>query len=441
MGMANEIELDGARHDAYAALRLPEFRLFMAGNFLGVFGMQMQAAAIDWELYERTGTSLNLGLVGLVQFLPVVALAPFTGHFADHFNRKRIVMTALLVIMLSSLGLAWISASQGDPLLIYGCLFVGGVARAFQQPARASLLPTIVPAEHFSNAVTWNTGAFHLATVLGPLVGGRIIDLTSQLTNGTAAVDYLIYAGALVGYIALLSQIQSRPAASVVIRSKASDFAAGFQFMWRNKIVLGAISLDLMAVLFGGSMAMLPAYAKTILDVGPTQLGCLQAAPAMGAFIMSMLLAHRPPFERAGRALLWGVAGFGVATILFGLSHWFLLSLFLLFLTGVFDNISVVIRHTLVQMLTPNALRGRVSAVNGLFIGASNELGRFESGIVAWLFENRFQSISGETFSVVSGGFGTLAVVTLTAIMWPQLRRYGRLGSEPVPYEKAHATE
>src|SRR5262245_33660819 len=256
----------------------------MAGNFLGVFGMQMQAAAIDWELYERTGSNLTLGIVGLVQLFPVIALAPFTGHLADRFNRKRIMMTALSVILLASLGLAWTSARHGDIALVFGCLFVGGVARAFQQPARASLLPTIVPAEHFSNAVTWNTGAFHLATVLGPLVGGRIIDLTSQWANGSAAVDYLIYAGALVGYMALLSQIQSRPAASVATRSKASDFAAGFKFMWRNKIVLGAISLDLMAVLFGGSMAMLPAYAKTILDVGPTQLGCLQAAPASGAF-------------------------------------------------------------------------------------------------------------------------------------------------------------
>jgi MFS family permease len=398
--------------------------------------MQMQAAAIDWELYERTGSNLNLGLVGLVQFLPVVALAPFTGHVADRFDRKRIVMTALSVILLSSLGLAWISARSGNPSLIYGCLFLGGVARAFQQPARASLLPTIVPAQHFSNAVTWNTGAFHLAMVLGPLAGGRLIDLAD-----TAAFDYLIYAMAALGYIALLSPISSQPVAARTARSSVSELAAGFQFMWRNKIVLGAITLDLLAVLFGGSMAMLPAYAKKILYVGPTQLGCLQAAPAVGAFVMSMLLAHRPPFQNAGRALLWGVAGFGTATILFGLSHSYTLSLGLLFLTGMFDNVSVVIRHTLVQMLTPNELRGRVSAVNGLFIGASNELGRFESGIVAHLFDGRIARISGETVSVVSGGFGTLLVVAMTALTWPQLRQYGRLGSEPVPVEKRNANE
>jgi MFS family permease len=434
--MANEVEEIDVGHDAYAALRIRDFRLFMAGNFLGVFGMQMQAAAIDWELYERTGSSLNLGLIGLVQFLPVIALAPFTGHVADRFNRKRIVITALSVIMLSTLGLAWISARHGNPLLIYGCLFVGGVARAFQQPARASLLPTIVPFQYFSNAVTWNTGAFHLATVLGPLIGGRIIDLA-----GTAAFDYLIYATAVAGYIALLSRISVEPPAASNTTHSIREFAAGFEFMWRNKIVLGAITLDLLAVLFGGSMAMLPAYAKKVLDVGPTQLGCLQAAPAVGAFVMSMLLAHRPPFQNSGRALLWGVAGFGIATICFGLSRWYLLSLALLFLTGVFDNISVVIRHTLVQMLTPNELRGRVSAVNGLFIGASNELGRFESGIAAHFFEGRISRVSGETASVVSGGLGTLFVVALTAWAWPQLRKYGRLGSEPESVTKQNAPQ
>jgi MFS family permease len=424
--MSSDVEPLNTRHDAYAALRIRDFRLFMAGNFLGVFGMQMQAAAIDWELFERTESNLTLGLVGLVQLFPVIGLAPFTGHLADRFNRKRIVMTALSVILLASLGLAWISARRGDLALVFACLFVAGVARAFQQPARASLLPTIVPAEYFGNAVTWNTGAFHLAAVLGPLVGGRLIDLT-----GSAAIDYLIYATAVLGYIGLLSQICSQPPAARNTKPSASEFAAGFQYMWRNKIVLGAITLDLLAVLFGGSMAMLPAYAKKILVVGPTQLGCLQAAPAVGAFVMSMLLAHRPPFERAGRALLGGVTGFGIATIFFGFSRWYFLSLFLLLLTGVFDNISVVIRHTLVQMLTPNELRGRVSAVNGLFINSSNELGRFESGMVAHLFEGRFSGISGEKASVVSGGFGTLLVVALTALMWPQLRHYGRLGSEP----------
>src|SRR5262245_29175412 len=189
----------------------------MAGNFLGVFGMQMQAAAIDWELYERTGSNLTLGIVGLVQLFPVIALAPFTGHLADRFNRKRIMMTALSVILLASLGLAWTSARHGDIALVFGCLFVGGVARAFEQPARASLLPTIVPSEYFSNAVTWNTGAFHLATVLGPLVGGRLIDLTKG-----AAIDYAIYASTLLGYLGLLSQVRSRSPAVTNSKSNAA---------------------------------------------------------------------------------------------------------------------------------------------------------------------------------------------------------------------------
>lgn len=418
--MANESDLNLTPHDPYAALRVPDFRLFMAGNFLGVFGMQMQAAAIDWEMYERTGSNLRVGLVGLVQFLPVILLAPITGHIADRFDRRRIVMSALTVISLVSMSLAWISASHADPLFVYGCLFVSGIARAFQQPARASFLPQIVPAEHFSNAVSWNTGAFHLATVLGPSIGGVLIDLT-----GGAAVDYVLYAGSALGYVFMLSQIRTRPAVTPPTGTTFRDFSAGFAYLWKNQVIFGAITLDLLAVLFGGATALLPAYAKH-LGVGATQLGLMQAAAPFGAFVVSILLAHRPPFDRAGRALLMGVAAFGVAIILFGLSSYFWLSLGLLVLTGAFDNVSVVIRHTLVQLLTPNELRGRVSAVNGLFIGASNELGRFESGTVAHLFGPTI----GPMVSVVSGGVGTLLVVLFVGLTWPQLRRYGRLGSD-----------
>jgi MFS family permease len=421
--MSQENAENLAGHDAYAALRVPDFRLFMAGNFLGVFGMQMQAAAIDWEMYERTGSNLRVGLVGLVQFLPVILLAPITGHVADRYDRRRIVILALGVISLVSMSLAWISAREADPWFVYGCLFLSGIARAFQQPARASFLPQIVPAEHFSNAVSWNTGAFHFATVLGPSIGGALIELT-----GGAAVNYMLYTGAALGYVFMLLQIRTRPTVTPPSGTDFKDFAAGFAYLWRNQVIFGAISLDLLAVLFGGATALLPAYAKH-LGVGPTQLGLMQAAPPFGAFLVSILLAHRPPFERAGRALLLGVTGFGVAIIVFGLSNYFWLSLPVLVLTGAFDNVSVVIRHTLVQVLTPNELRGRVSAVNGLFIGASNELGRFESGTVAHLFGPAI----GPMVSVVSGGVGTLLVVIFVALMWPQLRRYGRLGSETTP--------
>jgi MFS family permease len=281
-------------------------------------------------------------------------------------------------------------------------------------------LPQIVPAEHFSNAVSWNTGGFHLATVLGPSLGGALIELT-----GGAAVNYVLYTGAALGYVVMLSQIRTRPAVTPRSGTDFKDFAAGFAYLWKNQVIFGAISLDLLAVLFGGATALLPAYAKH-LEVGPAQLGLMQAAAPFGAFVVSILLAHRPPFEQAGRALLLGVTGFGVAIIIFGLSTYFWLSLVLLVLTGAFDNVSVVIRHTLVQVLTPNELRGRVSAVNGLFIGASNELGRFESGTVAHLFGPTI----GPMVSVVSGGVGTLLVVAFVALTWPHLRRYGRLGSE-----------
>ncbi|MBI3469193.1 MAG: MFS transporter [Planctomycetes bacterium] len=414
--MPDETQPPLAAHDPYAALRSRDFRFYTAGNFLGVLGMQMQSVAIGWEIYDRTGSTLRLGLVGLVQIVPVVALAPLTGHVADRLDRRRIVMTALTVIALAALGLAWISGHRSNPGLMYACLFVTGVARAFQQPSRASLLPLIVPARHFANAVTWNTGAFHLATVLGLLLGGPLIELT-----GGAAVVYLVHAGAAVGYFAFLSQIGGRPPVPAETGTGLKDFAAGFAFLWRNQIIFGAITLDLLAVLLGGSTGLLPVYAKDLLKVGPTALSCMHATPAAGAFLMSIFLGHRPPFQRSGRALLWGVTGFGVATILFGLSRSFWTSLVLLFLMGAFDNVSVVIRHTLVQVLTPNELRGRVSAVNGLFIGASNDLGNFESNMVAEFF--------GPTISVVSGGVGTLLIVVLAALVWPQLRGYGRLGS------------
>jgi len=418
--MPHETESNLPAHDPYAALRSRDFRLYLAGHFIGVLGAQMQTVAIGWEIYRRTSSSLLLGLVGLVQFLPVILLAPITGHVADRFPRRRIMMIALSVVALSAAGLAWIAARQGDPWLMFACLFAGAIARAFHQPARASFVPQIVPPEHFANAVTWNTGAFHLATVIGLSCSGLLIDLT-----GGAAVDFSIYAAAAVCFVILLSMVRARPTTGVLTGAGLSDFVAGFIYLWKNQTIFAAITLDLLAVLLGGATTLLPVYAAEILHVRASALSVLFAAPATGAFLMSIVLAYRPPFERSGRALLLGVIGFGICTIAFGLSNQFWWSLTLLLAIGALDNISVVIRHTLVQVLTPNELRGRVSAVNGLFIGASNELGGFESGLVAHWF--------GPLVSVVSGGIGTLAVVVFVAVTWPQLRRYGRLGSDATP--------
>ncbi len=406
-------------HDPYAALRLPNFRLYLAGNALAIFGMQMQTVAVGWEIYERTGNPLDLGLVGLVQFLPVAALTLPAGHVADLLNRKLVIMVSIFALACCSLALAWISAQQGAVFWMYACLLAGGVARAFLQPAKASFLPQIVPREHFATAVTWNMGAFQLASVLGPAAGGFMIAWLKR-----AAAVYVLDAAAAFAFCFMLALIKSPRHAPSREAVSWRTFLAGAEFVWNKKVILAAMTLDMFAVLLGGAVALEPAYAKDILMVGPTGLGWMQAAPAIGALITSFILAHRPPIERSGPTLMWMVAGFGLATIVFGVSRSYSLSLAMLFLTGAFDMVSVVIRHTLVQLLTPDAMRGRVSAVNGVFIGASNELGRFESGLVAAWF--------GPVFSVVSGGIGTLVVVATIAVVWPHLARYGRLdgGSE-----------
>jgi MFS family permease len=403
-------------HDPYAALRLADYRRYFVGNFASNFGLQMQTTAVGWDIYQRTDSTLALGMAGLIQFLPVITLFLLAGHAADRFSRKWIILIAQIVVAASSLGLALISWTHAHYGLIYVCLAAVGIARAFQQPAKSALLPLLVPTEHFSNAVTWNSSGFHLASVLGPAAGGLMIKLTESPVS-TYMLD-AIAAGVFVG--ALLGT-RVRPMDHVHRALSFEQLSAGFRFVWHHQIVLGALALDLFAVLLGGAVTLLPTFARDILHVGPSGLGWLRTAPAMGALLMAIVLAHRPPLTRAGLALLWSVAGFGIATIVFGLSTNFALSMVMLFLTGALDNISVVIRHTLVQTLTPDALRGRVSAVNSLFIGASNELGGFESGLVAYLFTPQV--------SVVSGGVGTVLVVILTALALPKLRDYDRLGA------------
>ncbi|HWB09681.1 MAG TPA: MFS transporter [Pirellulales bacterium] len=403
-----------APHDPYAALRLKSFRFYLVGNVLAIFGMQMQTVAVQWEIYERTHSPLALGLVGLVQFLPVISLTVPAGHEADRSHRKAIVMVAMLLLATCSLVLAWVSLTEGDIAGMYLALLLSGAARAFLQPAKASLLPHIVPREAFSNAVTWNMSGLQVAAILGPAAGGQIIGYTKM-----AWPVYLIDASATLTFFLLLALVHVPRHASATASSTGRALLAGFGFVRRNKIILAAITLDMFAVLLGGAVALLPVYAEDILHVGARGLGWLRTMPAAGALVLSFVLAHRPPLTHAGKTLLWAVAGFGAATIVFGISHSYALSLLMLFLTGAFDIVSVVIRHTLVQLLTPDEMRGRVSAINSVFIGASNELGAFESGLVAQLFT--------PAISVVSGGIGTILVVLATAWLWPELRRYERL--------------
>jgi len=406
-----------SRHDAYAAFRVPMFRSYFFANLIAVLGMQMQTTAVGFDIYERTGSKLALGYTGLIQFLPSVVLALVAGQVADRVPRQWVLACGTSVVALAAAGLACVSFLELDYRLIFVCLLMIGTARAFVAPAKGSILPQLLPADKFSNAVTWNSSGFHLASVAGPAAGGLLIGWLKGVTW-----IYVIDVLAASYFVAVICTIRL-PAVPPVRASTTAlrELMAGFTFVGRNQIILGAMTLDMVAVLLGGATTLLPVYARDILEVGPAGLGWMRAAPAIGALVTAVLMAHRPPMSQAGRALLWSVAGFGVSTIVFGYSQNYVLSLVMLFLTGAFDNVSVVIRHTLVQTLTPNAIRGRVSAVNGLFIGVSNELGGFESGLVAHFF--------GTVISVVSGGLGTIATVILTAVFLPRLRDYGRLGS------------
>ncbi len=414
------------QHDPYAAIRFGNFRLYWIGNLIATLGLQMQAAALIWEVYDRTGSKLALGWVGLVQVIPVLSLALLAGHVADRIDRKKILMAALALSGLASLGLALVSFCQIPVAAMFACLFFTGIARAFQQPAKSSLLPQIVPREHFSNAVTWSLGGFQLASVMGPALGGWVLAI-----SGYAYVVYLLEALAAAIFAFLLLGVRRSEVAAPHESPTLKSLLEGIEFVWGKKVILGAMALDMFAVLLGGATALLPVYAKDILEVGEVKYGCLLSAPAVGALVMSIALVYRRPMAKAGQTLLWAVAGFGVATIVFGFSTSFWISLSALFLTGALDCISVVVRHTLVQLLTPDRMRGRVSAIGGMFISASNELGGFESGLVAHL--------STPVVSVVSGGVGTLLVVAAAAMGVPQLRKYGRLDGHDEPVSEVAA--
>ncbi len=411
-------------HDPYAVLRIRDFTLYLVGRLVAAFGQQMLVVAVGWEIYERTGSALNLGLVGLTQMVPMILGTLPAGHVADNYERKRVILAMIGVIALASLGLTAISAFDAPVGWIYACLFLSGAARTFLWPASAAFLPYLVPRSLFSRAVTWNTGVFHLSSVAGPAAGGALIALTHS-----AVPVYAFNTAAALFCFAMVALIRARHVVGRREPMSLANLLAGFRFVLRNRIIFGTITLDMFAVLLGGATALLPVYARDILQAGPGGLGLLQAAMPAGAVLCALILAHRPPMERAGRALLLAVTVFGLATIAFGLSKWFWLSFAMLFLCGAVDNVSVVIRHTLVQLLSPDEKRGRVSAVNSLFIGTSNELGGFESGLVAHLFGPAMGNsiVTGAMISVVSGGVGTILVVLAVALIWPEIRRYGRL--------------
>lgn len=425
MSAAPENSSPAPAADPYEVLRDPNILRYLLGRFIVNSGQQMFVVAVGWEIYERTNSAMSLGLVGLTQVLPMYLFTLMAGHLADNHSRKRIILTTTSVVAVANIGLALVSAFQAPVPWIYVCLFIASSARTFGGAAIASFLPQLVERNLFSRAVTWNSGVFQASCIIGLSLGGVLIEIFGH----HAWPIYAINALAAASFCVLLGGVRMKP---VVLNREPMTFKnllTGFSFVFSTRIILGIITLDMFAVLLGGATALLPIYAKEILHVGARGLGFLQAALPFGSVLCALYLAHRPPLQKAGRALLWSVFGFGLATIGFGLSQWFWLSLAMLMACGIVDNVSVVVRHTLVQTLTPDEKRGRVSAVNNLFIGTSNELGEFESGTVARLCGPAlgFTNAVGATISVVAGGVGTLIVVGAVALLWPEIRRYGRL--------------
>src|SRR5579863_178482 len=414
--------IDQPQSRGTAAFQFSGFRLYQIARFCIVFCTEMQSVAVGWQVYEITKRPLDLGLTGLVQFLPGVALFLVAGHVTDRFDRRKLLSICYIGYALSSALLLLVTLHEEalhraqTVAPIFAILFIVGCVRSFSMPASRALLPQLVPEEQFQSAVAWNSGIFQGATILGPALGGVMY----AAFRGPAVV----YATALaVGLLATFTtfriKIESKP--RVRERFSIKTVFAGFHYIWNHKLVFGSISLDLFAVLLGGAVAMLPIYAKEILKTGPWGLGLLRCAPGIGAGAMALMLAFKPLRGRAGPKMLWCVAGFGVFTILFGLSHSLALSMIALILVGATDMVSVVVRGILIQLATPDQMRGRVNAVDMIFIGASNEFGQFESGVTAAWF--------GTVAAVVLGGVGAIVVTTLWAWMFPELRNADQLTS------------
>jgi MFS family permease len=412
-------ETGAPRHDPYAALRHRDFRWYILSLFAMTAASQLQAVVVGWQVYSITHDPLSLGLMGLAEALPFIAVALPGGYLADRMNRRTLSVAALVVSAACSLGLLALSASpallrQFGVQPIYAIIFVSGVARGVLQPARQAMSAEIIPRSMYENAIAWRSSTWQTAAVIGPAVGGLLYGFSGPVA--AYAVDGAVMLFAVVGFMLVryLPGERQMDGQSVV-----EGLITGLRFVFQEPIILAALSLDLFSVFLGGAEALLPVFASEILNVGPQGLGILRAAPAAGAVLMGVYLAHRGPIERAGRSMLIAVATFALAIIGFGLSRSFLLSALLLTVSGMADNVSVVIRSTLVQLLTPPEMLGRVSAVNSVFVGSSNELGAFESGVAARLL--------GTVQAVVLGGTASLLVVLATARLVPRLRRLGRI--------------
>jgi MFS family permease len=431
----SQMQENSADASPRAAFGYPNFRFYLGVRWLTSVASEMQSVAVGWQLYSITHRPLDLGLAGLAQFFPGICLFLFAGHIADRVQRQRILQTCMFAFSICSGLLLFFTLRHGTasntayrPYAIYAILLLNGVIRAFNAPANSAFLPLVVPRAVFPNAVAWTSSAFQTATIGGPMIGGLLYGFT-----GSPMYVYICAAGCYLSAFFLLSALQLAPWERSKTRFSMGVVLDGLRYIKGNKLILGAISLDLFAVLLGGAVALLPVYARGILDVGATGLGLMRSAPGVGAVLMGITLAHYPLRRKAGAAMLCCVFAFGIFTVAFGLSRSFFLSLAMLFLIGASDTVSVVVRSTMIQMGTPDEVRGRVSAVTMVFVGASNEVGQFESGLTAqWL---------GPVPAVVLGGIGTMLVVGTWAWLFPALRRMDVLNSQPAPVAAAQAVE
>ena len=400
-----------------------DFKLYQAGRVAAIVGSEAQALAVGWQVYQITHRAIDLGYTGLALFLPGLLFMLPAGHTADRFDRRRVLLVCYSLQTVCSMvlfALAW--RGMHTVLPIYVLLFLIGSGRAFSSPASSALIPHLVDRDSFVNAITWGASIFQIANIAGPALGGILFTLPLPGRWEGAPVVFLFTVVCLVLYLVFVAALHARPGRMEHRAASMNVVLAGIRYVFDNRLLLGSISLDLFAVLLGGAVALMPIFAKEILHAGPRGLGLLRASPALGALAVSGFLTWRPIERHAGRKMLFCVAAFGAATVVFGLSRSIVLSVFALLVVGASDMVSVVIRSSVLQLATPPEMRGRVSAVNSLFLGASNEFGEFESGVTAQWW--------GAVRAVVIGGIGSMIVTGLWAVLFPPLRKADRLTAE-----------
>lgn len=402
--------------DPYIAMRFPEFRSYIVMRFLFTFAFQIQAVIIGWYIYQLTKDPLSLGLIGLAEAVPSITVTLYGGYIADKSNKKKLLIKIIGAMLFCSIILAFVTTrealfllSQGPVIvIIYLMIFCIGLARGFYSPTAFSLMAQIIPKEHYPNSSTWNSGTWQLASIIGPAVGGLLYGFSGMTSCFIVIVSFMTMA-----LICIVFFVKNYPANFIPKESIYKSLEEGIRFVFKSRMLVGALSLDMFSVFFGGAVALMPIFANDILKVGSEGLGLMRAAPALGAIITMFIMAKYPPMNKPWRNLMLAVAGFGISIICFGLSPNFYLSLLFLFFEGAFDSVSVIIRSTILQILTPDEMRGRVSAVNSMFIGSSNEIGAFESGAAAKLM--------GTVPSVVFGGSMTLIIVFITYLKTKRL--------------------